>query len=111
MVPLHDGVLLRKVKLNNKTKGGLIIPDHNNRNDDEDGSGNMVGGVVKSYGPGCKDVSGTVDLIPSAVLKVGKAYLLSKLGNYENTIGGEVFLLCRLRDVKAELEEGEWINE
>ena len=86
--PLHDRVLVRRVESDEKTKGGLIIPDSAKEKPAE--------GVVVACGEGARKDSG--DLIPMAV-KEGDQILFGKWSGTEMQIDGEDLLIMKESDI------------
>ena len=86
--PLHDRVLVRRVESNEKTKGGLIIPDTAKEKPAE--------GEVISVGEGARKDSG--ELIPMSV-KAGDRILFGKWSGTEVTIDGEELLIMKESDI------------
>ena len=86
--PLHDRVLVRRVKGEEKTKGGLIIPENAKEKPAE--------GEVISVGPGARKDSG--ELIEMAV-KAGDHVLFGKWSGTEVTIDGEELLIMKESDI------------
>ena len=86
--PLHDRVLVRRIEGDEKTKGGLIIPDTAKEKPAE--------GEVLSCGEGARKDSG--ELIPMAV-KEGDRILFGKWSGTEVTIDGEELLIMKESDV------------
>ena len=86
--PLHDRVLVRRVESDEKTKGGLIIPDSAKEKPAE--------GIVISCGEGARKDSG--ELIPMAV-KDGDHVLFGKWSGTEVTIDGEELLIVKESDI------------
>src|SRR5271163_4379535 len=80
--PLHDRVVLRRIEGDDKTKGGIIIPDTVKEKPQE--------GEVIAVGPGARDQSGK--LIPLD-LKAGDLVLFGKWSGTEVKIEGEDDLL------------------
>ena len=76
--PLHDRVLIRRIEGEEKTKGGLIVPDTAKEKPSE--------GEVISVGEGARTEAG--ELIPMAV-KVGDRILFGKWSGSEVRIEGE----------------------
>ena len=91
--PLHDRVLVRRVQSDEKTKGGLIIPDSAKEKPAE--------GEVVSTGEGARKDSG--ELIAPAV-KAGDRVLFGKWSGTEVTVDGEELLIMKESDVFAVLE-------
>ena len=86
--PLHDRVLVRRVQSDEKTKGGLIIPDSAKEKPSE--------GEVIACGPGARKDSG--ELIEMAV-KAGDRILFGKWSGTEVTIDGEELLIMKESDI------------
>jgi len=86
--PLHDRVLVRRVESEEKTKGGLIIPDSAKEKPAE--------GEVVSVGEGARKDSG--ELIEMAV-KAGDRILFGKWSGTEVTIDGEELLIMKESDI------------
>ena len=86
--PLHDRVLVRRIQSDEKTKGGLIIPDNAKEKPSE--------GEVIACGPGARKDSG--ELIEMAV-KAGDRILFGKWSGTEVTIDGEELLIMKESDI------------
>jgi len=86
--PLHDRVLVRRIASDEKTKGGLIIPDSAKEKPSE--------GEVIACGPGARKDSG--ELIEMAV-KAGDRILFGKWSGTEVTIDGEELLIMKESDI------------
>jgi chaperonin GroES len=86
--PLHDRVLVRRIESEEKTKGGLIIPDSAKEKPSE--------GEVVACGPGARKDSG--ELIEMAV-KAGDRVLFGKWSGTEVTIDGEELLIMKESDI------------
>ena len=91
--PLHDRVLVRRVKSDEKTKGGLIIPDTAKEKPAE--------GEVVAVGEGARKDSG--ELIPMSV-KVGDRILFGKWSGTEVTLDGEELLIMKESDILGIIE-------
>lgn len=85
--PLHDRVIVRPAAAEEKTAGGIIIPDTAKEKPQR--------GTVVSAGPGKKDEPVTV--------KSGDTVLYSKYAGTEITINGEDLLIMRESDILAKL--------
>ena len=88
--PLHDRVLVRRVEEEQKTAGGIIIPDTAKEKPQE--------GAVVALGPGRTDENGKV--IPMNV-KVGDKVLYSKYGGTELKYEGVNYLIMSESDILA----------
>lgn len=86
--PLHDRVLVRRIEGEDKTKGGLIIPDTAKEKPAE--------GEIVSVGDGARKESG--ELIAMSV-KVGDRVLFGKWSGTEVTVDGEDLLIMKESDV------------
>ena len=86
--PLHDRVLVRRVESEEKTTGGLIIPDSAKEKPSE--------GEVVSCGEGARKDSG--ELVPMAV-SAGDRILFGKWSGTEITIDGEELLIMKESDI------------
>ena len=86
--PLHDRVLVRRVEGDEKTAGGLIIPDSAKEKPAE--------GVVVACGEGARKDSG--ELIEMAV-KEGDKVLFGKWSGTEVNVGGEELLIMKESDI------------
>ena len=86
--PLHDRVLVRRLEGEEKTKGGLIIPDTAKEKPSE--------GQVVSTGPGARKDSG--ELIAPTV-KAGDKILFGKWSGTEIKLDGEELLIMKESDI------------
>jgi chaperonin GroES len=86
--PLHDRVLVRRVESEEKTSGGLIIPDNAKEKPAE--------GEVVAVGAGARDEDG--DRIAMDV-SVGDRVLFGKWSGTEVTIDGEELLIMKESDI------------
>ncbi|MTD99171.1 co-chaperone GroES [Paracoccus sp. YIM 132242] len=86
--PLHDRVLVRRVQSDEKTKGGLIIPDSAKEKPAE--------GEIISTGEGARKDSG--ELIAPSV-QTGDRVLFGKWSGTEVTIDGEELLIMKESDI------------
>jgi len=87
-LPLHDRVLVRRIEGEEKTKGGLIVPDNAKEKPAE--------GKVVAVGAGAKDDDG--DRIAMDV-KAGDHVLFGKWSGSEITIDGEELLIMKESDI------------
>ena len=92
--PLHDRVLVRRVESEEKTKGGLIIPDSAKEKPAE--------GEVISCGDGARKDSG--ELIEMGV-KPGDRVLFGKWSGTEVQIDGEDLLIMKESDILGIIEK------
>ena len=86
--PLHDRVVVRRVQSEEKTKGGLIIPDSAKEKPAE--------GEIVAVGEGARKDSG--ELIAMSV-KAGDKVLFGKWSGTEVTLNGEELLLMKESDI------------
>jgi chaperonin GroES len=86
--PLHDRVVVRRIEANEKTKGGIIIPDTAKEKPQE--------GEVVAVGPGGRDEAGK--LVPLDV-KVGNRVLFGKWSGTEVKLEGEDLLIMKESDI------------
>ena len=86
--PLHDRVLVRRVQSDEKTKGGLIIPDSAKEKPSE--------GEIVSVGEGARKDSG--ELIAPSV-KAGDRILFGKWSGTEVKVNGEDLLIMKESDI------------
>ncbi len=91
--PLHDRVVVRRIEGEEKTKGGVIIPDTAKEKPQE--------GEVIAVGPGARDESGK--LVPLDV-KAGDRVLFGKWSGNEVKIDGEDLLIMKESDVMGVIE-------
>jgi chaperonin GroES len=91
--PLHDRVVVRRIEGEEKTKGGIIIPDTAKEKPQE--------GEVIAVGPGARDESGK--LVPLD-LKAGDRILFGKWSGTEVKIDGEELLIMKESDVMGVVE-------
>ncbi|MCW5773296.1 MAG: co-chaperone GroES [Rhodospirillaceae bacterium] len=91
--PLHDRVVVRRLEGEQKTAGGIIIPDTAKEKPQE--------GEVIAVGPGARDESGK--LVPLE-LKAGDRILFGKWSGTEVKIDGEELLIMKESDVMGVIE-------
>ena len=90
--PLHDRVVLKRIEAEEKTSGGIIIPDTAKEKPQE--------GEVVAVGPGGRDEAGK--LIPID-LKAGDRVLFGKWSGTEVKIDGVDYLVMKESDVMGVL--------
>ncbi|MGB5847281.1 MAG: co-chaperone GroES [Ignavibacteriaceae bacterium] len=88
--PLGDRIVVKPMEAEEKTKGGIILPDTAKEK--------PVEGTIVATGPGRKSDDGK--LIELEV-KVGDKVLYGKYGGTEVTISGEEYLIMRESDIFA----------
>ncbi len=86
--PLHDRVVVRRVEGDDKTSGGLIIPESAKEKPAE--------GIIMSVGAGARDEDG--DRIKMDV-KEGDKILFGKWSGTEITLDGEELLIMKESDI------------
>jgi chaperonin GroES len=86
--PLHDRIVVRRITAEEKTKGGIIIPDTAQEKPSQ--------GEVIAVGPGGRDENGK--LIPID-LKVGNTVLFGKWSGTEVKLDGEDLLIMKESDI------------
>jgi chaperonin GroES len=91
--PLHDRVVVRRIESDERTAGGIIIPDTAKEKPQE--------GEVIAVGPGARDESGK--LIPLD-LKAGDRILFGKWSGTEVKIDGQDYLIMKESDVMGVIE-------
>jgi chaperonin GroES len=92
--PLHDRVVIRRLEGEEKTKGGIIIPDTVKEKPQE--------GEVIAVGPGARDESGK--LVPLE-LKAGDRVLFGKWSGTEVKIDGQDLLIMKESDIMGVVED------
>jgi len=91
--PLHDRVVVKRIDAEEKTAGGIIIPDTAKEKPSQ--------GEVISVGPGGRDESGK--LIPLDV-KAGDRVLFGKWSGTEVKIDGVEYLIMKESDIMGVLD-------
>ena len=86
--PLHDRVVVRRLDSEEKTKGGIIIPDTAKEKPSE--------GVIVSVGPGARDDSGKI-IAPD--VKAGDRVLFGKWSGTEVKLDGKDLLIMKETDI------------
>ncbi len=86
--PLHDRVVVRRLESEEKTKGGIIIPDSAKEKPQQ--------GEIMAVGPGGRDEAGK--LIPLDV-KAGDKVLFGKWSGTEVKLDGEELLIMKESDI------------
>ena len=91
--PLHDRVVVRRIEAEEKTSGGIIIPDTAKEKPQE--------GEVLAVGPGTRDDSGQ---LAELSVKVGDRILFGKWSGTEVKIDGEDLLIMKESDILGVVE-------
>ncbi|MDP4006272.1 co-chaperone GroES [Methylobacterium sp. NEAU K] len=86
--PLHDRVVLRRIEGEEKTKGGIIIPDTVKEKPQE--------GEVVAVGPGTRDEAGKINPLD---VKPGDRVLFGKWSGTEVKIDGQDLLIMKESDI------------
>ena len=93
--PLHDRVVVKRIEAEEKSKGGIIIPDTAKEKPSQ--------GEVVAVGPGGRDESGKL-IKPD--LKAGDRVLFGKWSGTEVKVDGEELLIMKESDVMGVLDRG-----
>ena len=91
--PLHDRVVVKRIDSEERTKGGIIIPDTAKEKPQE--------GEIVAAGPGARDENGK--LVPLD-LQVGDRVLFGKWSGTEVKIDGEELLIMKESDIMGVLD-------
>jgi chaperonin GroES len=91
--PLHDRILVRRVESQEKTKGGIIIPDTAKEKPSE--------GEVVAVGTGARNEAGQIQALD---VKAGDRILFGKWSGTEIKINGEDLLIMKESDVLGIIE-------
>ena len=91
--PLHDRVVVKRIEAEEKTTGGIIIPDTAKEKPSQ--------GEVVAVGPGGRDESGKLISID---VKVGDRVLFGKWSGTEVKIDGEELLIMKQSDIMGVLD-------
>jgi chaperonin GroES len=92
--PLHDRIVVRRIDAEEKTAGGIIIPDTAKEKPQQ--------GEVIAVGPGARNEQG--QLVPLDV-KAGDTVLFGKWSGTEVKIDGEDLLIMKESDIMGVLEQ------
>ncbi|ESZ19666.1 MAG: co-chaperone GroES [Mesorhizobium sp.] len=98
--PLHDRILVRRIEVDEKTAGGIIIPDTAKEKPQE--------GEVIAAGPGARDDSGQLQPLD---VKVGDRILFGKWSGTEIKLNGEDLLIMKESDVLGVIEMTDQIKK
>jgi chaperonin GroES len=91
--PLHDRIVIRRIEGDDKTKGGIIVPDTAKEKPQE--------GEVVAVGPGARDENGK--LVELSV-EPGDRILFGKWSGTEVKISGEELLIMKESDILGVIE-------
>ena len=86
--PLHDRVVVRRIESDEKSAGGIIIPDTAKEKPQE--------GEVIAVGPGARDDAGKVNALD---VKAGDRVLFGKWSGTEVKLNGEDLLIMKESDI------------
>ena len=86
--PLHDRVVVRRIQAEEKTKGGIIIPDTAKEKPQE--------GKVIAVGPGARDEAGKLQPLD---VKAGDRILFGKWSGTEIKLDGQDYLIMKESDI------------
>ena len=92
--PLHDRVVVRRLEGEEKTKGGIIIPDTAKEKPQE--------GEIVAVGPGARDESGKIVALD---VKAGDRVLFGKWSGTEVKLDGEDLLIMKESDIMGVIEQ------
>jgi chaperonin GroES len=92
--PLHDRVLVRRLEAEEKTRGGIIIPDTAKEKPME--------GEVLAAGPGTRSDDGKLHPLD---VKVGDRVLFGKWAGTEIKINGEDFVVMKESDIMGVVDK------
>ena len=91
--PLHDRVVIRRIESNDRTPGGIIIPDTAKEKPQEC--------EVIAVGPGARDETGRMQPLD---VQVGDRILFGKWSGTEVRIAGEEYLIMKESDILGVLD-------
>jgi chaperonin GroES len=92
--PLHDRVVVRRIEAEEKTAGGIIIPDTAKEKPQE--------GEIVAVGPGARDESGKIAALD---VKAGDRVLFGKWSGTEVRIDGQDLLIMKESDIMGVIEQ------
>jgi len=98
--PLHDRVVVRRIEAEEKTSGGIIIPDTAKEKPQE--------GEVVAVGPGARAEDGTLTALD---VKAGDRILFGKWSGTEVRIDGEELLIMKESDILGVIEQAEALKQ
>ena len=98
--PLHDRVLVRRIEAEEKTAGGIIIPDTAKEKPQE--------GEVVAVGPGARAEDGSVTALD---VQAGDRILFGKWSGTEVRIDGEELLFMKESDILGVIEQTEALKQ
>ena len=92
--PLHDRVVVRRIEGDERTAGGIIIPDTAKEKPQE--------GEIVAIGPGARDEQGKIVALD---VKAGDRILFGKWSGTEVKIDGEELLIMKESDIMGVIEQ------
>ena len=92
--PLHDRILVRRIEADEKTAGGIIIPDTAKEKPQE--------GEVVAVGPGARNEAGQLQPLD---VKAGDRILFGKWSGTEIKLDGEDLIIMKESDVMGVIEQ------
>lgn len=92
--PLHDRVVVKRIDAEEKSAGGIIIPDTAKEKPSQ--------GQVIAVGPGARDETGKIVALD---LKVGDIVLFGKWSGTEVKLDGENLLIMKESDIMGVIEQ------
>jgi chaperonin GroES len=98
--PLHDRVVVRRIESEEKTRGGIIIPDTAKEKPQE--------GEVVAVGPGARDEQGRVNPLD---VKAGDRVLFGKWSGTEVKIDGQDLLIMKESDIMGVIDASEALKQ
>ena len=98
--PLHDRVVVKRVAEEDKTKGGIIIPDTAKEKPME--------GEIVAVGPGARDDKGALVALD---VKAGDRILFGKWSGTEIKLDGVEYLIMKESDIMGILEGSAAVNK
>ena len=98
--PLHDRVVVRRLEGEEKSKGGIIIPDTAKEKPQQ--------GEIVGVGPGARDETGKINPLD---VKVGDKVLFGKWSGTEVKIDGDDLLIMKESDILGILDESDALKK
>ena len=92
--PLHDRILVRRIEADEKTAGGIIIPDTAKEKPQE--------GEVIDVGPGARNEAGQLQPLD---VKIGDRILFGKWSGTEIKLDGEDLIIMKESDVMGVIDQ------
>jgi chaperonin GroES len=92
--PLHDRVLVKRIQNEERTAGGIIIPDTAKEK--------PIEGEVIAVGPGGRDQAGNIVALD---VKVGDRVVFGKWSGNEVKVGGEDYVVMKESDIMGVIQK------